>query len=179
MNRILRRTILKSLSEQDREDGLLSGPELLVWAPKNLVVTISELTATCQLLQQRRRIQMHDLSGVRGVFIADLTAAGRQACLELNRDESLTLDILWILEEIRGDRLKLYWGARDGALVLDVTATLAQLLLVRNGMRLRRALQTLHNEGLVELKRDSEGRCVQLSIKKRGTTELRARLARL
>lgn len=179
MNRILRRTILKSLSEQDRDDGLLSGHELLVWAPKNLVVNLAELTATCRVLEQRQRIQMHDLHGVRDVFIADLTPAGRRAYRELQCEDSLALDILWTLHEIRSGHLKLYWGATGGALVDDVVATLAQLLQVRDEATIRGALSGLHARELVYLVRGRDGQCVKLSINDRGSRNLKTRLANL
>ena len=177
MNRVLRRTILKSLCEQDREDGLLSGHEMMIAAPKNLVAGFGELEATCRELEKRRRIRMHALRGVRDMFVVDLTIQGRQAYAELEAEESLALDILWVLNEVKRGELRLEWGTAKGTLVGQVMANLSQILQVPNGLHLRRCLAGLHADSQVEVEHDKAMRCKRLAITPQGIKALERRLA--
>lgn len=179
MNRVLRRTVLRTLSEGEDEGGVLSAYELLHRAPKNLHANFRELKDTCRVLERRQRIKMHKLAGARDVFLADLTPTGRRAYSELDSEASLSIDVLWILNEVEEGNLRLLWGAKNGAMTGRVMATLSQLLGVSSGPRLRQCLQRLNREGWVHLLRDTAGACVHLSLTPAGYQELGRQLAEL
>jgi hypothetical protein len=145
MDRRLRRLVLSKLFEADDEQGLTS-VELLETANQHGDdMKAQDLKVLCKALGARGELTLKTNPGDPEFFAVELTPMGSEAVQDLNYDDNLCLDILWVLNEAkRGRVLPNARGISHGMVTGEVPKRIAAVLPGTNEKAIAMCLREMH-----------------------------------